>query len=82
MRTFIGLISRNDAVFRHRSQGIIGPLVPEPGFEPGRPYGHGILRRSGRGGELRFSQLVALSRLRGVRGVLYSPRVMVTQVDT
>ena len=27
-------------------------------------------------------EFVALSRLRGVRGVLYSPRVMDTQVDT
>ena len=57
-------------------------MVPEPGFEPGRPYGHGILRQSGKGGGSRFSQFVALSRVRGLRGVLYSPRVMVTQMDT
>ena len=29
-----------------------------------------------------FPQFVALSRLRGVRGVLYSPRVMDTQMET
>ena len=25
------------------------PVVPEPGFEPGRPFGHGILRRRRKG---------------------------------
>ena len=25
------------------------PLVPEPGLEPGRPFGHGILRRRRKG---------------------------------
>ena len=72
----------DDALFPERVQGIIGPLVPEPGFEPGRPCGHGILRPRGRGGGSRFSQFVALSRVRGLRGVLYSPRIMVTQVET
>ena len=44
--------------------------------------GRGILRRRRKGGESRFSQFVALSRFRGVRGGSYSPRVMDTQVDT
>ncbi len=70
-----------NAVLSGQVQGIIGPLVPEPGFEPGRPCGQWILRQRGKGGESMFSQFVALSRLRGVRGGSYSPRLMVTQMD-
>ncbi len=36
-------IHRIDALFSNPIQGIIGPLVPEPGFEPGRPCGQWIL---------------------------------------
>ena len=40
------------------------------------------VRQCGKGDEQSYSQFVALSRLRGLRGGSYSPRTMVTQVDT
>jgi hypothetical protein len=43
----------------------IGLLVPEPGFEPGRPCGHGILRRERRGNSSRFYRAVAFSHYEG-----------------
>ena len=38
-------IRNADDLSRDLIQGTFALLVPEPGFEPGRPCGHGILRR-------------------------------------
>jgi hypothetical protein len=61
---------------------LLRSLVPETGLEPVLPCGKRTLSTLEKGGESIFIGFVALSRLRGLRGVLYSPRVMDTQMDT